>query len=94
MNGLFDGFAGLMLGDIAAESLGYEGFLEEKLQHLANYLVFDEDRILLPGVYGLKNSLDLATGAVGLLAILLGAKEHNWGKWLPVIGNERFLFAD
>ncbi|MGM9904951.1 class III lanthionine synthetase LanKC [Lactobacillus sp.] len=94
MNGLFDGFAGLMLGDIAAESLGYDGFLEEKLQHLANYLVFDEDRILLPGVYGLKNSLDLATGAVGLLAILLGARDHNWGKWLPVIGNERFLFAD
>lgn len=94
MNGLFDGFAGLMLGDIAAESLDDEGFLEEKLQHLTNYLVFDGDRISLPGAYGLKKSLDLATGAVGVLAILLGARDHNWGKWLPVIGNEKFLFAE
>lgn len=89
MNGLFDGFAGLILGDIAAKNNGYRNFYGKKIQSMYNYLVVTDEMILTPGAYGLKNSMDLITGAIGILTVLLGLKENNWGKWLPIIPSKK-----
>lgn len=90
MNGLFDGFSGLILVDIAAKYYRYQNSLSKKIDMLNNYLVIEKKDILVPGVYGLRDSMDLATGAIGLLTILQGIKENNWGKWIPVIQSKNF----
>lgn len=90
MNGLFDGFSGLMLVDLAAQNYGYENHLTKKVDLINNYIDIEEDQILVPGVYGLKNSMDLASGAIGMLTIFQGIKENNWGKWIPLVYSDNF----
>lgn len=90
MNGLFDGFAGLVLADSFAYNMKYQNSLEKKVNLLNNYLVITDEKILVPGVYGLKNSMDLATGAIGLLITLESICERNYGRWIPIIHSDNF----
>ncbi len=90
MNGLFDGFGGLMLVDLAAKNYGYPNYLAKKIDLINNYLDIEEDQILVPGPYGLKNSMDLASGAIGMLTVFQGIKENNWGKWIPLVHSTNF----
>ncbi|GAA2864856.1 class III lanthionine synthetase LanKC [Lactobacillus intestinalis] len=85
MNGIFDGFCGLMLADLAAENYDYSNALQKKIHLLNNYLVIKKDEILVPGRHGLKNSMDLDSGAIGVLLTLQGIIDNDWGQWLPII---------
>lgn len=90
MNGIFDGFCGLMLADLAAKNYNYANALEKKADLLNNYLVIKKDEILVPGRHGLKNSMDLDSGALGVLLTLQGIIKNDWSQWLPIVHSDNF----
>lgn len=91
MNGLFNGYIGLFLPKIAAESVvNYQVDWKKQINLLSNYLITREGEILTPNMYADKCSMDLATGAIGDYLTILGLTKNDWGLWLPIIHSDEF----
>lgn len=82
MGGLFTGYAGLMLSDLA---LGRKQALGEKIRLLNNYLLPREEGTLVAASCGYRCSMDLATGASGVLLLLEGIARNDASLWLPLV---------
>ena len=82
MGGLFTGYAGLMLPDLA---LGRKKALGEKLRLLNNYLLPREEGTLVAASCGYRCSMDLAAGASGVLLLLEGIARNDASLWLPLV---------
>lgn len=82
MGGLFTGYAGLMLPDLA---LGRKKALGEKLRLLNNYLLPREEGTLVAASLGYRCSMDLAAGASGVLLLLEGIARNDASLWLPLV---------
>lgn len=82
MGGLFTGYAGLMLPDLA---LGRKKALGEKLRLLNNYLLPREEGTLVAASRGYRCSMDLAAGASGVLLLLEGIARNDASLWLPLV---------
>ncbi len=82
MGGLFTGYAGLMLPDLA---LGRKQALGEKLRLLNNYLLPREEGTLVAASRGCRCSMDLAAGASGVLLLLEGIARNDASLWLPLV---------
>ncbi len=82
MGGLFTGYAGLMLPDLA---LGRKKALGEKLRLLNNYLLPREEGTLVAASRGCRCSMDLAAGASGVLLLLEGIARNDVSLWLPLV---------
>lgn len=82
MGGLFTGYAGLMLPDLA---LGRKKALGEKIRLLNNYLLPREEGTLVAASCGYRCSMDLATGASGVLLLLEGIARNDASLWLPLV---------
>lgn len=68
--------------------------LKESLLDLNNYLIKNNNSILLPGRFGYKFSSDLETGSAGLLALLNDIQTNKWNTWLPIIFSSNNLFSN
>lgn len=92
--GLMSGYAGFLpLANAISHLHGKTDMLDFLLKNMNNYLVKDEnDEILFPGYFGLKCSMDVRTGAAGVLMILNDLKKNKWGSWLPLPQNGLKLF--
>lgn len=82
MGGLFTGYAGLMLPDLA---LGRKQALGEKIRQLNNYLLPREEGTLVAASRGYRCSMDLAAGASGVLLLLGGIARNDASLWLPLV---------
>lgn len=82
MGGLFTGYAGLMLPDLA---LGRKQALGEKIRQLNNYLLPREEGTLVAASRGYRCSMDLAAGASGVLLLLEGIARNDASLWLPLV---------
>lgn len=82
MGGLFTGYAGLMLPDLA---LGRKKELGEKIRLLNNYLLPKEEGTLVASSRGYRCSMDLAAGASGVLLLLEGIARNDASLWLPLV---------
>ena len=82
MGGLFTGYAGLMLPDLA---LGRKKALGEKIRLLNNYLLPREEGTLVAASRGYRCSMDLAAGASGVLLLLEGIARNDASLWLPLV---------
>lgn len=82
MGGLFTGYTGLMLPDLA---LGRKQALGEKLRQLNNYLLPREEGTLVAASRGCRCSMDLAAGASGVLLLLEGLARNDASLWLPLV---------
>lgn len=82
MGGLFTGYAGLMLPDLA---LGRKKALGEKIRLLNNYLLPREAGTLVAASCGCRCSMDLAAGASGVLLLLEGIARNDASLWLPLV---------
>ncbi len=82
MGGLFTGYAGLMLPDLA---LGRKKELGEKIRLLNNYLLPKEEGTLVAASCGYRCSMDLAAGASGVLLLLEGIARNDASLWLPLV---------
>lgn len=82
LGGLFTGYAGLMLPDLA---LGRKKALGEKLRLLNNYLLPREEGTLVAASRGCRCSMDLAAGASGVLLLLEGIARNDASLWLPLV---------
>lgn len=82
MGGLFTGYAGLMLPDLA---LGRKQALGEKIRQLNNYLLPREEGTLVAASRGSRCSMDLAAGASGVLLLLGGIARNDASLWLPLV---------
>ncbi|MEL3958193.1 class III lanthionine synthetase LanKC [Caldifermentibacillus hisashii] len=92
--GLMSGYAGLLpLANAISHIYGKTDMIRLLLKNMNNYLVRnDNDEILFPGEYGFKCSMDVSTGAAGVLLILSDLKKNKWGSWLPLPQNGVKLF--
>lgn len=79
MGGLFTGYAGLMLPDLA---LGRKKELGDLLN---NYLLPREEGTLVVASHGYRCSMDLAAGASGVLLLLEGIARNDASLWLPLV---------
>lgn len=82
MGGLFTGYAGLMLPDLA---LGRKQALGAKIRQLNNYLLPREEGTLVAASHGYRCSMDLAAGASGVLLLLEGIARNDASLWLPLV---------
>ena len=82
LGGLFTGYAGLMLPDLA---LGRKKALGEKLRLLNNYLLPREEGTLVAASCGYRCSMALAAGASGVLLLLEGIARNDASLWLPLV---------
>lgn len=82
MGGLFTGYAGLMLPDLA---LGRKQALGAKIRQLNNYLLPREEGTLVAASRGYRCSMDLAAGASGVLLLLEGIARNDASLWLPLV---------
>ena len=82
LGGLFTGYAGLMLPDLA---LGRKKALGEKLRLLNNYLLPREEGTLVAASCGYRCSMALAAGASGVLLLLEGLARNDASLWLPLV---------
>ena len=82
MGGLFTGYAGLMLPDLA---LGRKKELGAKIRLLNNYLLPKEEGTLVASSRGYRCSMDLAAGASGVLLLLEGIARNDASLWLPLV---------
>lgn len=82
LGGLFTGYAGLMLPDLA---LGRKKALGAKLLLLNNYLLPREEGTLVAASRGCRCSMDLAAGASGVLLLLEGIARNEASLWLPLV---------
>lgn len=82
MGGLFTGYAGLMLPDLA---LGRKKELGAKIRLLNNYLLPKEEGTLVAASRGYRCSMDLAAGASGVLLLLEGIARNDASLWLPLV---------
>ncbi|MDF7637964.1 class III lanthionine synthetase LanKC [Lactobacillus sp. ESL0791] len=84
--GIFDGYAGfLILGNLINLSFKDDRLLNYTLDGMNMYLFSNGlDEIYLSGERGLKCSMDVATGASGLILALLGIDTDKWYSFLPI----------
>lgn len=82
MGGLFTGYAGLMLPDLA---LGRKKELGKKIRLLNNYLLPTKAGTLVAASRGYRCSMDLAAGASGVLLLLDGIEKKDASLWLPLV---------
>ncbi|MGZ1209180.1 ATP-binding cassette domain-containing protein [Lactobacillus delbrueckii subsp. bulgaricus] len=84
METLVSGYSGVLP---LAKSLAGDGdyaLLDYALAALNQYLVANNDEILVPGKYGYKLSLDFSTGSAGLLTLLKDLRQRDEFSWLPL----------
>lgn len=65
-----------------------EKYIGKLLSNLKLHFMSLEDEITITGKYGFRCSQDIATGAAGAIAALIGIRKANWGYWIPVLGFE------
>ena len=84
--GLMSGYGGLLpLASAVKHTYDEPDMLISMLDNMNNYLVRnDYDEILFPGEYGFKCSMDISSGAAGILLILSDVTKNRWGSWLPL----------
>lgn len=68
--------------------------LNRLLQSLNMYIVKDDlGNLLVPGTLGYKCSMDVNTGAAGVLMNLCDTRaKDKWNSWFPVLGDKFKLF--
>ena len=70
-----------------ANALAMDGdstMLNYSLEALNQYLVSNDNEILLPGKYGYKLSLNFSYGSAGLLTLLRSLDQSDEFNWLPL----------
>ncbi|MCI1240647.1 MAG: class III lanthionine synthetase LanKC [Bifidobacterium subtile] len=83
--GLFGGYAGFLPLANALRSIRQDSFLQKDIFAGLNlYLLSEGDDLLFPGTCGYKCSMDISTGAAGVLLALDDADADQWGSWLPL----------
>lgn len=95
IGGLMNGYGGfVMLGHAIDVTEGSRQSVREKfVRSLDNYLVRNgTDEILFPGEFNLKCSMDVYSGAAGILMVLNDLKGGSWGSWFPVLHGGLNLF--
>lgn len=95
--GLMNGYGGfVMLGHAIDVTEGSRRATREKfVRGLDNYLVRNgTDEILFPGEFNLKCSMDVYSGAAGILMALSDLKGESWGSCFPVLRGGLDLFQD
>ncbi|SDC38893.1 Lanthionine synthetase C-like protein [Terribacillus halophilus] len=92
--GLMSGYAGLLpLANAISSTYNQTDMTKLLLNNLNSYLVRnDNDELLFPGEYGYKCSMDVSTGAAGVLLVLSDLKSNKWGSWIPLPQNGIKLF--
>lgn len=87
MGGLFDGFLGLLEFDNFAGSqldIANDTSIEQKIRSLNNYMIGQNDEVLMPGRFGYKCSMDLVSGSLGLLSAIQDVINTDTLVWFPV----------
>ncbi|MCT3033272.1 class III lanthionine synthetase LanKC [Pediococcus pentosaceus] len=88
---LFSGVSGLMVSSNAVRNYyGEDNYLDNYVNSLNNYAITTENNeILMPGLMGVKCSMDYETGASGVILALLDCKNNrdSWNSWLPLLKN-------
>lgn len=95
--GLIQGYSGLLpLANAMNVIEGKKDQLDRLLQSLNMYIVKDNlGNLLVPGTLGYKCSMDVSTGAAGLLMNLCDTKSKDkWNSWFPVLGDKFKLFQN
>lgn len=95
--GLFEGYTGFLPLAIAKKSLTHDNeSLSLLLSNLNNYILRDDDsqHFLLPGKKGYKCSMDLSTGAGGLLLLLNDIDTNKWNSWFPILNTINLFTND
>jgi serine/threonine protein kinase len=92
--GLMNGYVGFLpLANGLNHLYGKEDMVRFLLKNMNNYFVSNnDDEILFPGDYGFKCSMDVSTGAAGVLLTLSDLSKNAWGSWLPIPQNSFNLF--
>ncbi|MCI1923195.1 MAG: protein kinase/lanthionine synthetase C family protein [Lentilactobacillus buchneri] len=93
MDSLFTGFTGLIVLDEALARVDHnykKQNLNDKLNALNIYLIStDGTDILVPGRYGYKCSMDVETGASGLLMVLNDINTTHCNSWIPLVESKK-----
>lgn len=84
--GIFDGYSGfLILGNLVRRTFNDDHLTNYIVDGLNMYLFSNgKSEIYLPGNTGLKCSMDVITGASGLILALLGVDSNKWELFLPL----------
>ncbi|MCT6889321.1 MAG: class III lanthionine synthetase LanKC [Lactobacillus sp.] len=93
--GLIQGYSGLLpLANAVTAISGKRDQLNRLLQSLNMYIVKDNSgNLLVPGRLGYKCSMDVSTGAAGVLMNLCDTRSKDkWNSWFPVLGDKFKLF--
>lgn len=93
--GIIQGYSGLLpLANAMYAIDGKRDQLNRLLQSLNMYIVKDDlGNLLIPGTLGYKCSMDVSTGAAGLLMNLCDTRSKDkWNSWFPVLGDKFKLF--
>lgn len=87
MDSLCDGMSGLMVFDQLA-NMGItknKGNLPLKVRSLNNYIIGRGNEALMPGKFGYKCSMDVSSGAAGLLLVMNDIYRDTYESWLPIL---------
>jgi serine/threonine protein kinase len=93
--GIIQGYSGLLPLANAMNAIdGKRDQLNRLLQSLNMYIVKDDlGNLLVPGTLGYKCSMDVNTGAAGVLMNLCDTRaKDKWNSWFPVLGDKFKLF--
>lgn len=94
--GLLDGISGIIPLYEAARGVLKNNDLKKIVQGLDLFLATDQDdNILVPGNYGMKFSMDFATGASGVLSVVNDMdNSKKWSTWMPIVESDLHLFVN
>ncbi|GAA2863251.1 class III lanthionine synthetase LanKC [Lactobacillus intestinalis] len=84
METLMSGYSGVIPLANALAMDGDSTMLNYSLEALNQYLVSNDNEILLPGKYGYKLSLNFSYGSAGLLTLLRSLDQSDEFNWLPL----------
>lgn len=88
---LTKGMAGLLILSNAKSNFYADKDID--ISVLRNYLFQMDDAIFVPGDYGYRFSMDLFTGASGVLLALEDIGTSRWNSWLPIINNNLSILS-
>lgn len=90
--GLFKGYAGLLpLSFKVSQTSNNFEIIQDQIDKMNLYLLEDEDSyIYVPGDFGYKVSLDIASGSAGLILVLNDILKNNNFSWIPLIDTVSF----
>lgn len=90
---LFSGVSGLIVSANATyQYFNQNSYLDNYINSLNNYTLSKKGNdILVPGIMGMKCSMDYETGAAGILLALLDyyKDEGSWYSWFPLLKNNK-----